>query len=139
VHHVGVIVQWHRDGTPMATPCSVKAWGRYLRCWPRPAFKVTACDLRAAHSEAVSWNMKARGNRARFRLTARTRMVPLTCSTVTGGLRLATAVVTAAPPPTEHGVGTHPSKSFLVAWRHQVSQLARTAPAEFLPVLGTNS
>lgn len=28
----------------MIAPCSVKAYGRYLRCWPR--FKVANCDLK---------------------------------------------------------------------------------------------
>ena len=37
-------------------PCSVKAYGRYLRCcpWPPPS-KVANCDLRDACSSAVSW------------------------------------------------------------------------------------
>src|SRR6185312_733510 len=51
----------------MMAPCSVKAYGRYLRCCPRPAFKVANCDLKAACSSAVSWNMKSAGKRSRLR------------------------------------------------------------------------
>ena len=54
----------------MATPCSVKAWGRYFRCRPRPLSNVTICDLKAADSSGVSSNMKSAGNRSSFRLTA---------------------------------------------------------------------
>jgi hypothetical protein len=54
----------------MATPCSVKANGRYFRCCPRPSFKVTICDLKTSASASLTWNMKSSGNRARFRLTA---------------------------------------------------------------------
>jgi len=38
----------------MIAPCSVKTFGRYLRCWPRPAFKVAICDLKELVSSAVS-------------------------------------------------------------------------------------
>jgi hypothetical protein len=30
----------------MIAPCSVKTYGNYLRCWPRPVFKVAICDLK---------------------------------------------------------------------------------------------
>jgi len=33
-----------------SAPCSVKAKGRYFRCWPRPAFKVAICDLKTTSS-----------------------------------------------------------------------------------------
>src|SRR5262249_35507156 len=54
----------------IATPCSVKANGRYFRWRPRPRFKITNCDLKASCSARVSWNMKSAGNRTRLRLTA---------------------------------------------------------------------
>jgi len=59
----------------MATPCSVKANGRYLMFWPlisrrRACFKVTNCDLDRSASSQESWNMKSDGNRSAFRLTA---------------------------------------------------------------------
>lgn len=38
----------------MTAPCSVKATGRNFRCLPRRVFKITICDLRDSHSEAVS-------------------------------------------------------------------------------------
>src|SRR2546426_49171 len=37
----------------MIAPCSVKTYGRYLRCFPLPTFKVAFCDLKAAASSAV--------------------------------------------------------------------------------------
>jgi transposase-like protein len=37
--------------------------------WPL-AFEVTDCDLKAANSSAVSWNMKSAGNLTRLRLSA---------------------------------------------------------------------
>src|SRR5437588_11133640 len=66
----------------IATPCSVKAKGRYLTFWPR--FKVTFCDLERllrwevvtirdlilSCSAFVSWNMKSDGNLCELRLTA---------------------------------------------------------------------
>jgi hypothetical protein len=42
-------------------PCSVKAYGRYLRCCLRPPFKVAICDLKAASSSAVSWEHEVLG------------------------------------------------------------------------------
>jgi hypothetical protein len=38
----------------MATPCSIKTRGRYLRCWPRPCFMVTICDLRNRASSSFN-------------------------------------------------------------------------------------
>ncbi len=52
----------------MATPCSLKARGRYLEC--RPRSKIPKWNLRELCSAAVSWNMKSGGNRAMFRRTA---------------------------------------------------------------------
>jgi len=43
-----------RTVAAMIAPCSVKTFGRYLRCWPRPAFKVAMCDLKELVSSAVS-------------------------------------------------------------------------------------
>ena len=40
----------------------------------RLGFEITECDLKAAHSVAVSWNMKSSGNRAKLRLTAGARV-----------------------------------------------------------------
>ena len=58
----------------IATPCSVKAWGRYLVCFPcgsdfvldatSSAFsttcnlKITVCDLKIATSSRVSWDRR---------------------------------------------------------------------------------
>src|SRR4030042_788857 len=44
----------------MATPCSVKAYGRYLRCFPILLFpKVTNCDLIfCLLFEVPIWNLK---------------------------------------------------------------------------------
>lgn len=53
----------------MATPFSVKAWGMYFRCCPRPPFMVPIWHLR--HSSRESWNMKSGGKRSMFRLTCR--------------------------------------------------------------------
>jgi DNA transformation protein len=40
-----------RTPESIATPCSVKAKGEYIRCFPRPVFKVAICDLRkSVHS-----------------------------------------------------------------------------------------
>ena len=70
----------------MATPCSVKAWGRCRR----PPLEITVCDLKSdtpmiaaasasgtvvrtlrdRTSASVSLNMKSAGNRSAFRLTA---------------------------------------------------------------------
>ena len=71
------------DGTleSIATPCSVKACGRYFTFWPR--FKVTVCDrevfvrtdvvancdLIFSSSVLVSRNMKSAGHRRELRLT----------------------------------------------------------------------
>jgi hypothetical protein len=47
----------------MATPCSVKAKGRYLECWPR--FKITFCDLKARLSSLMflgTWWRATRGS-----------------------------------------------------------------------------
>ena len=65
----------------MATPCSVKAYGRYLMFWPR--FKITDCDLEVCFafsaeqrgiarpaSSQESWNMKSSGNLSALRRTA---------------------------------------------------------------------
>mgnify|MGYP001823768846 CR=1 FL=1 len=46
----------------IATPCSVKAKGRYFECWPR--FKVTFCDLKARFSSSVNSNIKSSGKRS---------------------------------------------------------------------------
>ena len=54
----------------MATPCSVNAYGRYLRCDPRPLSKITICDLKDTASCMCSRNMKSAGKRSRLRLTA---------------------------------------------------------------------
>jgi hypothetical protein len=43
----------------MATPCSVKAYGKYFRCWPRPRIKVEKCDLKELFSSWVKRNMKS--------------------------------------------------------------------------------
>jgi len=51
----------------MATPCSVKAYGRWRRP-PRPL--IGACRVRLATSSMVSLNTKSAGNRSRFRRTA---------------------------------------------------------------------
>ena len=40
-----------------------------LRCCPRPIFKVTNCDLKAADSASLNWNMKSAENRAWLRST----------------------------------------------------------------------
>lgn len=53
----------------MATPCSVKAKGRYLVCSPR--FKVPFWLLREACSSGVNSNIKSSGNRSIFLRTAR--------------------------------------------------------------------
>ena len=45
----------------MATPCSVKANGRYFESWF--LFKVTNCDLKVSFSSMVSSNKKSSGNR----------------------------------------------------------------------------
>ena len=50
-------------------PCSVKTFGRYLRCWPRPSFKVANCDLKELISSVVSWNIKSAGKRLALRRT----------------------------------------------------------------------
>jgi len=39
----------------MIAPCSVKTYGKYLRYWPRPTFKVANCDLKEPVSSAVSY------------------------------------------------------------------------------------
>jgi hypothetical protein len=54
----------------MATPCSVKAKGGYLECFPPPFFKDAICDLNELHSSGVSSNIKSSGKRAMFHLTA---------------------------------------------------------------------
>ena len=36
----------------MIAPCSVKTYGKYLRSWPRPVFKVANCDLKELVSSA---------------------------------------------------------------------------------------
>ena len=61
----------------MATPSSVKTYGRYLGCLPRrepvvvaASSKVTICDLKSLVSSQVNWNMKSAGNRWRLRRTA---------------------------------------------------------------------
>jgi len=69
----------------IATPCSVKAWGGYLRCAPRPVFKVTSCDLKAEASSLESSNMKSGGNRSRFRRTAWLRTLTATGRALPGG------------------------------------------------------
>ncbi len=55
----------------IATPCSVNTYGRYLRCFPRSAFKVANCDLK--HSSIVSWNIKLSGNLSLLRTTCSLR------------------------------------------------------------------
>ena len=59
-------------------PCSVKAWGRYLRCWPRPVFKVANCDLRESHSSLESSNMKSAGKRSELRRTCSLKRLVVT-------------------------------------------------------------
>ena len=54
----------------MRAPYSVKAYGRYFRCRPRPVSKIANCDLKDAFSSAVSWNIKSAGNRSLLRFTA---------------------------------------------------------------------
>ena len=51
----------------MATPCSVKAYGRYRR--PPRDFEVTDCDLKRVASSGVSPKRKSAGKRPEFRLT----------------------------------------------------------------------
>jgi hypothetical protein len=60
----------------IATPCSVKARGRYRL---PPQLEVTNCDLKLeaphwslkfSNSSGVSWNMKSSGNLSMLRLTA---------------------------------------------------------------------
>jgi len=51
-------------------PCSVKAQGGYLLCWPRPGVKIAFCDLKAwrfSLSSLVKRNMKSAGNRSWLR------------------------------------------------------------------------
>jgi hypothetical protein len=62
----------------MIAPCSVKTYGAYLRCWPRPVFKVANCDLKELVSSAVSWNMKSAGKRLRLRRTCSLKRLVLT-------------------------------------------------------------
>lgn len=38
----------------MIAPCSVKTYGKYLRRWPRPVFKVAICDLKELVSSAFT-------------------------------------------------------------------------------------
>ena len=52
----------------IATPCSVKAYGRYRR--PPRDFEVTDCDLKRVASSGVSPKRKSAGKRPEFRLTA---------------------------------------------------------------------
>lgn len=52
----------------MATPCSVKAYGRYRR---PPLFEVTFWHLK--NSFGVNWSMKSSGNLSLFRLTWQVR------------------------------------------------------------------
>jgi hypothetical protein len=54
----------------IATPCSVKAYGRLRRPPRRRVFEVTDCDLNLFASTAVIRNMKSDGKRLRFRSTA---------------------------------------------------------------------
>ena len=49
----------------IATPCSVKAYGRF-RVPPRPAFDIAICDIKATSSDSVSWNAYP-SNRDRLR------------------------------------------------------------------------
>jgi len=53
----------------MATPCSVKAIGRYFEC--SPLFMVRIRLLKEFYSSLVSSNMKSGGNLRIFLLTAR--------------------------------------------------------------------
>lgn len=43
----------------------LKAIGAYLRCAPRPFFKVAIYDPKEATSSSSSWNMKSPGKRPR--------------------------------------------------------------------------
>ena len=52
----------------IATPCSVKARGKYLEC--SPLFKVPIWYLKDSYSSFVSSNMKSDGKRPRLRWTA---------------------------------------------------------------------
>lgn len=47
-------------------------------CLPRPVFKITICDLRDSHSDAVSSNTKSDGKRLRLRRMAWLRALVLT-------------------------------------------------------------
>jgi len=69
----------------MATPCSVKAKGRYLECWSR--FKVTFCDLKAWFSFSVNSNMKSSGKRLTFLLPACFNDFVLNCCKICNSCR----------------------------------------------------
>lgn len=52
-----------------SAPCSVNAWGRYFRCFPRPGFEVAIRDLKNPTSAGLSSNMKSLGKRSMFQPT----------------------------------------------------------------------
>src|ERR1700737_1268248 len=59
-----------RTEDSMAIPCSVKTYGAYFRCFPRPVFKAPDWLLKEADSSTPSWNMKSAGKRPGLHRTA---------------------------------------------------------------------
>ena len=52
-----------RTPDSIASPCSVKAWGRNFVYLPLPTSKIPIWNLRESHSTFVNWNIKSDGKR----------------------------------------------------------------------------